>query len=65
MDEGCGMIIGFLIVAALIVAFVVYVVLPLSLFILGGIGLAGAISGVGVACYNFQQVLVEAHKNVR
>ncbi len=59
------MIIGIVIVAALVIAFVVYVVLPVSLFVLGGIGAAGAISGVGVACYNFEQVLVEAHKNVR
>jgi len=39
-------------------------VLPLSVFILLGIGIAGTVSGAGVALYNFYQVLVEAHKTL-
>lgn len=64
MEEGCGWVIGIIVVLAVGVAFVVYVVLPLSTFILLGIGIAGAVSGAGVALYNFYQVLIEAHKIV-
>jgi len=64
MEEGCGWIIGILVVVAVAIALIVYIVLPLSTFILLGIGIVGAVSGAGVAMYNFYQVLIEAHKNV-
>ncbi len=64
MDEGCVWVIGILILVGITIAFIVYVVLPLSVFILLGIGIAGAVSGAGVALYNFYQVLIEAHKTV-
>lgn len=63
--EGCALFIGILVVAAVTIAIVVYVVLPLSVFIFGAISIAGAVSGVGVALYNFQKVFIEAHKTVR
>ena len=64
MDECLGWAIGIIVIVALAIAFIVYVVLPLSTFILLGIGIAGAVSGAGVALYNFYQVLIEAHKTV-
>ena len=63
--EGCGIFIGVLVVAVIVIALVVYVFLPATLITLGAISGAGAISGVGVAGYNFQQVFIEAHKTVR
>lgn len=65
MDEGCAAIIGFLILAAIVIALIVYVILPISLFILGGIALAGAVSGVGVAVKNFGEVVIEGHQTVK
>lgn len=65
MDEGCVAIIGFLILAAIVIALIVYVILPISVFILGGIALAGAVSGVGVAAKNFGEVVIEAHQTVK
>ncbi len=64
MEEGCAWAIGILILAGITIAFIVYVVLPLSVFILLGIGIAGTVSGAGVALYNFYQVLIEAHKTL-
>ncbi len=64
MEEGCAWAIGILILVGITIAFIVYVVLPLSVFILLGIGIAGTVSGAGVALYNFYQVLVEAHKTL-
>jgi hypothetical protein len=64
MDDGCVAIIGALIVVALVIAFIVYVVLPLSIFLLVGITGVGALSGAGVAAKNFGEILVEAHKTV-
>ena len=54
-----------LFIIAITIAIVVYVVLPLSIFLLIGIGIVGAVSGVGVALYNFGQLLIEAHKTVK
>ncbi len=64
MEEGCGWIIGILVLVGVIVALVVYVVLPLTMFIVLGIGIVGTVSGAGVALYNFYQLLIEAHKTV-
>jgi len=64
MEEGCAWAIGILILVGITIAFIVYVVLPLSVFILLGIGIAGTVSGAGVALYNFYQVLIEAHKTL-
>jgi hypothetical protein len=56
MGEGCLTIIALIILIA--------VVLPISLSVLLGIGLAGAIYGVGVALYNAVRLLLEAHKTI-
>ncbi len=64
MEEGCAWAIGILILVGITIAFIVYVVLPLSVFVLLGIGIAGTVSGAGVALYNFYQVLIEAHKTL-
>lgn len=56
MDKGCLMLIG--------VAILIAVVLPISLSALLGIGIAGAIYGVGVALYNAVRLLLEAHKTL-
>jgi len=64
MDDGCAALIGFLIIAALVIFLVVYVILPVSLFLLFGIAAVGTISGAGVAAKNFGELLVEAHKTV-
>jgi hypothetical protein len=64
MDEGCASVIGILIVVALVLAFIVYVVLPLSIFLLVGLTAVGSVSGAGVAAKNFGEILVEAHKTV-
>jgi hypothetical protein len=64
MDEflGCGLLIGIIIAVVIAIYALIYVILPVSIVILGGIGLVGAVSGVGVAVRNCQQLLVEAHK---
>ena len=64
MDDGCVAIIGALIVIAIVIAFIIYVVLPLSIFLLVGLTAVGTISGAGVAAKNFGEILVEAHKTV-
>ena len=64
MEEGCGWIIGILVLVGVTVALIVYVVLPLTMFIVLGIGIVGTVSGAGVALYNFYQLLIEAHKTV-
>lgn len=64
MDEGCAYLIGILIVIALIIAFVVYIVLPLTVIVVGGIAAAGTVTGAAVAGKNFKEVLVEAHKRI-
>jgi hypothetical protein len=46
------------------VAILIAVVLPISLSALLGIGIAGAIYGVGVALYNAVRLLLEAHKTL-
>jgi hypothetical protein len=56
MDKGCLMLIG--------VAILIAVVLPIGLSALLGIGIAGAIYGVGVALYNAVRLLLEAHKTL-
>lgn len=60
-----------LVVIGLVVAFVVYVVLPIlgillaiGLLIAGGIAFAGFISGVFLGIKNFFEVLQEAHKKL-
>lgn len=58
---GLGYLIGIVIVFAIVLYLVVYVILPVTLVILGGIGIAGATSGIAVATRNCQQLLVEAH----
>ena len=65
MDEGCGWIIGIIIVVAIVIGIVVYVILPATLAIIGSIALAGAGSGAYVASKNFGEILIEAHKNVK
>lgn len=65
MEDGCVAIIGILIVGAIVLALIVYVILPISLVILGSIAIAGAVSGVGVAVKNFGEVIVEAHQTVK
>lgn len=63
MDEfGCGFLIIIVVAVVIAIYAIFYVIVPVSIFILGGIGLVGAVSGVGVAVYNCQQLLVEAHK---
>lgn len=64
MEEGCFYIIAALVVIGICIALFIYVVLPISGFVLFGIGAAGAISGIGVALYNFQQLFIEAHKTI-
>lgn len=64
MDDGCAAVIGLIIVGVIVIALVVYVILPISFFLLFGIVAAGAISGAGVAVKNFGELLVEAHKTV-
>lgn len=65
MDEGCGWLIAFIVVAAIVIGIIVYVILPVTLFIIGSIALAGAGSGVYVASKNFGEVLIEAHNTVK
>ena len=65
MDEGCGWLIAIIVVAAIVIGIIVYVILPVTLVIIGGIALAGAGSGAYVASKNFGEVLIEAHKNVK
>ncbi len=65
MDDGCVAILGFIVIAAIAIALIVYVVLPLSLFLLGSVVAAGTVSGVGVAGKNFYELLVEAHKTIK
>jgi hypothetical protein len=59
MAKGCGCVIGITVILVVTVAIVKY-----SLPILLGVGIAGAVSGAGVALYNFYQVLIEAHKTI-
>lgn len=66
MDDGCGVIValaGILIVVGIVIALVVYVVIPLSGLLLLSIAVAGMGSGAVIAARNFGQVLIEAHKN--
>ena len=65
MDDGCAAIIAFIFVIALAIALIVYVILPLTVILLGSIAAAGTISGVVVAVKNFSEVFVEAHKTIR
>lgn len=65
MDEGCGWLIAIIVVAAIVIGIIVYVILPVTLFIIGSIALAGAGSGVYVASKNFGEVLIEAHNTVK
>ena len=65
MDEGCFIGIAVLIGIAIALALVVYVVIPLSGFILLGIVGIGLCSGAVVAVRNFVEVLLEAHKHER
>lgn len=60
--SGLGYLIGIVIVLAIVFYLVIYVILPATIVILAGIGVAGATSGIGVAARNCQQLLVEAHK---
>ena len=64
MDDGCAALIGFLIIAAIAIFLIVYVILPLSLFLLLGVAGVGVVSGAGVAAKNFGELVVEAHKTV-
>lgn len=57
-------IIGFIVIAVIVVAFMVYVVLPVSIFLLVGVTAVGVVSGIGVAAKNFGELLIEAHKSV-
>lgn len=61
-SSGLGTLLGILILCAIVFYVVVYIILPVSTFILLGIGTVGATSGVGIALRNFQQLLVEAHR---
>ncbi len=58
-------LIGILIVAAIAIFVFVYVILPISVFLLVGTALTGAVAGAGVAAYNFGNLVIEAHKKVR
>ena len=65
MDEGCAAIIAFIFVIAVAIALIVYIILPLTVILLGSIAAAGTVSGVVVAVKNFGEVFVEAHKTIR
>lgn len=65
MEDGCVAIFGILILAAIVIALIVYVVLPASLIIFGSIAIAGGVSGIGVAAKNFGEVVIEAHQTVK
>jgi hypothetical protein len=65
MEELIFWLVIIVIVVGITIALIIYVILPLSIFLLVGIALAGTISGAGVALYNFGHVLVEAHKTVK
>lgn len=65
MEEGCGWIIGILIVVAIVIVLVVYVILPATLIIIGSIATAGTASGVYVAGKNFGELMIEAHQTVK
>ena len=67
MDDGCEIVLvfaGILIVAAVSIAIVLFIVLPLSMFLLVGIGAVGLASGMVVALRSFRQLMIEAHKTI-
>lgn len=65
MEELIFWLVVIVVVVGITIALVVYVILPLSVFLIAGITIAGAVSGAGVALYNFWQLLIEAHKTVK
>jgi len=65
MDEGCFWLVGILVLIAIVIAVAVYVILPVTLFVIGGIALAGTASGVYVAGQNFVELMIESHKVVK
>ena len=65
MNNGCITIFGGLIAITLVITLAIYVVAPLSGFILLGIVSIGLCSGAVVAVRNFGEVLLEAHKHER
>jgi hypothetical protein len=71
MEEGCAYLIGIVVVIGLLIAFIVYVVLPATGLLLGlsavlliVIAGVGVISGACVATYNFFSLLIESHKTL-
>lgn len=65
MEEGCVWLIGILVVVGIVIALIVYVILPLSLFIIGSITAAGTATGVYVAGKNFIELMIESHQRVK
>lgn len=64
-DEGCAGILGILIIAAIAIAVIVYVILPLTVLVLGSVTIVGVVSGAVVAGKNFREVIIEAHQTIR
>lgn len=64
-SDGCGSVLAFLILIALAFFIVVYLILPITLFVIGSVAVTGAVSGAVVAVKNFKEVLVEAHQTIR
>lgn len=63
MEDGVGCLLILAVIAG-ILYLIAYVVLPLTIFVIGGIGLAGAAAGTGMAAYNFVKVFRQAHREV-
>jgi hypothetical protein len=64
-EGGCIILIAILVAVAIAVTLIIYVVLPITVFLLGGIGIVGAVSGAVVAVRNFSELLVEAHQTLK
>jgi hypothetical protein len=63
--EGCAWLVGIIIAAAIVIAVVVYIILPVTLITIGSIAVVGGGSGMCVATKNFGETLIEAHKTVK
>jgi hypothetical protein len=64
MEDGFGCLLILAVIVG-ILYLIIYFVLPLTIFVIGGIGFAGAASGAGMAVYNFVKVFRRAHMEVR
>jgi len=64
MEDGFGCLLILAVILG-ILYLLIYLLLPLTIFVIGGIGFAGAAAGTGMAVYNFVKVFRQAHREVR